>query len=206
MKKIWIYNIALMLIYTIVIGSCTLNKPKRIGSKKDDSIVLDTVVVTGKKSISNYKASEPIITDLIHTLLKVKFDFQKQYLYGEATITVKPHFKPQNILVLDAKGMNINSVTSSNGKTLSFDYRDSMHLIITLDKTYTKEEKYSIVVNYTSRPNELKVNGGTAITDNKGLYYINSDGKNKRQPTEVWTQGEVEANSCWFPTLDAPNQ
>ncbi|MDP4588211.1 MAG: M1 family peptidase, partial [Flavobacteriales bacterium] len=25
-------------------------------------------------------------------------------------------------------------------------------------------------------------------------------------PTQVWTQGETEASSCWFPTIDSPNE
>ena len=28
----------------------------------------------------------------------------------------------------------------------------------------------------------------------------------KDKPTEIWTQGETEANSVWFPTIDKPDQ
>ena len=40
----------------------------------------------------------------------------------------------------------------------------------------------------------------------KGLYFINADGYDKNKPTQIWTQGETEASSCWFPTIDTPNQ
>ena len=26
------------------------------------------------------------------------------------------------------------------------------------------------------------------------------------KPTQIWTQGETESSSCWFPTIDKPNQ
>ena len=179
---------------------------KKPTNNKEDSVLLDTITISAHKGSMVYQASKPILTDLVHTLLKVKFDFQKQYLYGEATITMHPHFAAQNNVVLDAKGMDIYSVALMNGSLLNFDYKDSTHLKITLDRKYSRDENFTIVIKYTSKPNELKKNGGTAITENKGLYFINTDGKNKNEPVEVWTQGEVEANSCWFPTLDASNQ
>src|SRR5690606_2136829 len=48
--------------------------------------------------------------------------------------------------------------------------------------------------------------GSAAITDAKGLYFINPKGEDKDKPIQVWTQGETEASSVWFPTIDKPNQ
>ena len=45
-----------------------------------------------------------------------------------------------------------------------------------------------------------------AITDEKGLYFIDPDETNPDKPTEIWTQGETEATSVWCPTIDSPNQ
>ena len=45
-----------------------------------------------------------------------------------------------------------------------------------------------------------------AITDAKGLYFINPKGEEKDKPTQIWTQGETEANSVWMVTIDKPNQ
>ena len=38
------------------------------------------------------------------------------------------------------------------------------------------------------------------------MYFINPLGEDEKKPTQIWTQGETEASSCWFPTIDAPNQ
>ena len=38
----------------------------------------------------------------------------------------------------------------------------------------------------------------------KGLYFINADKSNPKKSRQLWTQGETEANSVWFPTVDNP--
>ncbi|MFM9481371.1 hypothetical protein, partial [Streptomyces scabiei] len=48
--------------------------------------------------------------------------------------------------------------------------------------------------------------GSAAITDAKGLYFINPKGEEKDKPTQIWTQGETEASSVWIPTIDKTNQ
>ena len=40
----------------------------------------------------------------------------------------------------------------------------------------------------------------------KGMYFINPKGEDKDKPTQIWTQGETESNSAWFPTIDKTNQ
>jgi hypothetical protein len=47
-------------------------------------------------------------------------------------------------------------------------------LKITLDKTYQKNQDYTVYIKYTARPNEVKQEGSAAINDAKGLYFINA--------------------------------
>lgn len=150
-----------------------------------------------------FHASETILTNLIHTRLDVSVDWAKAYLYGKATITAKPHFYPSDSLILDAKGMTINSV-KLDGKDLTYVYKDDF-LKIKLGKTYTRNEQYTIVVDYVAKPNERETGGSAAITSDKGLYFINNDGSEANKMPQIWTQGETEASSVWFPTIDAPN-
>jgi aminopeptidase N len=155
-----------------------------------------------------YRGSATKINDLIHTKLEVKFDYDKSYMYGKEWVTLKPHFYPTDSLTLDAKGMDIHKIALvKNGanEPLKYDY-DGMILKIHLNKTYKSDEKYTIYLDYTSKPNDLKVEGSAAINDAKGLYFINPKGEEKDKPTEIWTQGETESNSAWFPTIDKPDQ
>lgn len=150
-----------------------------------------------------YREAETILTDLIHTRLMVRFDWNTSKLIGSAEITAKPHFYPNNNLVLDAKGMDILRV-SMDGKDLTFSY-DSSFLTISLGKSYSREEKYTVNIDYVAKPEEITTSGSMAITSDKGLYFINPKGENPNKMPHIWTQGETEASSVWFPTIDAPN-
>ncbi|SKA23576.1 aminopeptidase N [Chitinophaga eiseniae] len=155
-----------------------------------------------------YRAAATKVNDLVHTKLDVRFDYPKRYLYGKAWITLKPHFYTTDSLTLDAKGMDIHEVAIVKGgknTPLRYSY-DSLQLHIQLDKDYSAKESYIVYINYTSKPNELKVKGSAAISDAKGLYFINPDGTEPNKPTQIWTQGETESSSVWFPTIDKTNQ
>ncbi|HEV8079528.1 MAG TPA: M1 family metallopeptidase [Chitinophagaceae bacterium] len=155
-----------------------------------------------------HRVTTPKINDLVHTKLDVKFDYDKAWMYGKAWITLRPHFYPTDSLSLDAKGMAIKEISIVRGTSkspLQYKY-DGMILRISLDKMYKGGENYTVYIDYTSKPNELKAQGSAAITDAKGLYFINPKGDEKDKPTQIWTQGETEANSAWFPTIDKPNQ
>ena len=150
-----------------------------------------------------YHGSETILTDLIHTKLEVNFDWGKSRMNGIATITAKPHFYKSSELILDAKGMDIHSV-KMDGKELQFAYENDF-LTIDLGKEYTRNEQYTVVIDYLAKPDERETGGSAAITSDKGLYFINPTGEDENKMPQIWTQGETEASSVWFPTIDSPN-
>jgi aminopeptidase N len=155
-----------------------------------------------------YRASAPRINDLVNTKLDARFDYAKSYMYGKVWITLEPHFYATDTLALDAKGMDIHKVELVKGSStvpLKYQY-DGWILNIHLDKTYKGGEKYTVFIDYTSKPNEVQVTGSAAITEAKGLYFINPLGEEKDKPTQIWTQGETEATSVWCPTIDKPDQ
>lgn len=170
-----------------------------------------SIVVKADKDVSwkkIYRAEATKINDLVNTRLDVRFDYDKSWMYGKVWITLKPHFYPTDSLNLDAKGMQINeiSIVSAGKKTgLKYDY-DGMNLRIKLDRTYKSSDSYVVYVDYISKPNEFQGKGSAAITDAKGLYFINPKGTEKNKPTQIWTQGETEGTSVWLPTIDRPNQ
>ncbi|HVI46280.1 MAG TPA: M1 family metallopeptidase [Chitinophaga sp.] len=164
--------------------------------------------VTDDPLLKIYRASATKVNDLVHTKLDVRFDYAKRYLYGKAWITLKPHFYSTDSLTLDAKGMDIKEVALVKGSRqvpVKYHY-DGMQLHIGLDKSYQPSESYIVYINYTSKPDELKLKGSKAIKDAKGLYFINPDGTEPNKPTQIWTQGETEGSSVWFPTIDKTNQ
>lgn len=155
-----------------------------------------------------YRAESEKINDLIHTKLDLKFDYEKEEVNGQAWLSLKPHFYSTQNLILDAKAMLIHEVALVQGnskKKLDFTY-DDWKIDIDLGKAFTKNEEYSVYIKYTARPNEVKQEGSAAISDAKGIYFINPQKEEANKPRQIWTQGEPIASSCWFPTIDTPNQ
>ena len=177
-----------------------------LGTLLETNWVLAQTETSGR--MGTYRATHTKATELKHTKLKVNFDFEKEQMNGEEWLTASPYFYPTDSLVLNAKAMLIHEVALDKKGTklpLKYEYNDDL-LKINLDKIYNRDQDYTIYIKYTARPNEIKDKGGKAITDAKGLYFINAQGKETDKPTQIWTQGETESNSAWFPTIDKPNQ
>lgn len=155
-----------------------------------------------------YNPSAKRINDVTHAKLEVSFDWEKSYLYGTATHTITPHFYPTDSLTLDAKGMEIKTVHLLNDegqKELNYVY-DGMKLRIQLDQEYTRVDTYMVAIEYIAKPDELEQQGSSAIASAKGLYFINPDGSDPKTMPQIWTQGETESNSVWYPIIDKPNE
>ncbi len=195
-----------------VMGLCTRVLAQSVDNQKDDP------------ALKIYRASPTKINNLVHTRLDVRFDYAKRHLNGKAWITLQPNFYATDSLTLDAKGMDVKKVALIQGTgstalrfpseamlktakqaSLQYDYNGE-EIRVKLNKTYKSGESYTVFVEYTAKPDELKVKGSEAITDAKGLYFINPDGSDPKKPIQIWTQGETEASSAWFPTIDKTNQ
>ena len=204
-------NLLRSLLFLIMLGSfggCSwLNWPKKANNPATTSAAVvsaDTVVApvwVPKKY--GYNPSRTHKSDLLHTKLEVEFDWKKRQLLGVATLTLKPYFYPQNTLELDAKGFAIQSVKlllTDHFKTLRYNY-DNKKLAIYLDTIFHKNETYSVEIEYVAKPYD-----NDFVNSERGLFFINHDGSDPNKPQQIWTQGETESSSCWFPTIDSPNE
>ncbi len=157
---------------------------------------------------AHYNPSETRKNDILHTKLKVSFNWMERTMDGEAELTVKPYFYSVDSLILDAKAMDVHQVLLGDANsTVKLAYKnDSHYLRIKLDKEYKRNENYQVYIKYTANPEKVTQEGSAAISSAKGLYFINHDGSDPKKHQEIWTQGETEASSCWFPTVDSPNE
>jgi aminopeptidase N len=196
----------------------TDKNPKKANWWDADKVEVDPNL--NAESRLDYNPSAERLTDLLHTKLEVRFDWAKRYMYGKATISARPYFYPTSTMNLDARGMQINRVASlARGATnssvfladtvnLKYDY-DGKTLKINLGREYTRNENYTVFIDYVSKPDEQPVNGSAAINEDKGLYFVNPDADQKDsllRPRQIWTQGETQSNSVWMPTIDRPNE
>jgi aminopeptidase N len=185
------------------------------GAVDGDTIVeytYDDLVVTPEESNYNvdslkpYNASHTFEHDLTHTKIEISFDWAKKRANGIATLTMHPWFYSTDKVSLDAKNFDILSVNFEGSTTpLKYEYNNEV-LTIALGKQFTKKDEFKLVIKYVAKPDERTAGGSAAITSDKGLYFINPDGSEAGKPMQIWTQGETESNSFWFPTVDKPNE
>jgi aminopeptidase N len=172
------------------------------------SAYIDTSDINYEYSTPVYRETAKRVNDIIHTKLELKFDIPNATVFGNATITFKPYFYSVNQIELNAVGFQFNKISglgSLNGKELKYQY-DGNILKIDLGKMYTSKDTLSVYIDYIAKPDEQMQGSSEAIVSDKGLYFINKDGIQPNFPTQIWSQGETQSNSKWFPTIDAPNE
>jgi len=204
MKKV-IYSLFFLSLF-----SCKTTKDIVMEAEVEERF-LDTLMVSAptleKQESYDLPTFNPSATryfDLVHTKLDLSFDWSKQHVIGTAWLSMRPYFYAAQKVSLDAVGFDIHSVTMF-GKKMEFEY-DGVDLIVDLGRSYGRDMMFELEIKYTAKPNETPAGGSDAITSEKGLFFINPLNANPNKPQQIWTQGETENNSRWFPTIDKPNE
>lgn len=199
-----------LLIPVLAIAIVAACKTQQAASGKANSPQKDKYSSISPYARPDYRPAANRLIDIMHTALDVTPDWKKRYLYGKATITAKPYFYPTATAQLDARGMEISSVKIADGTkkdTVKADYKyEDDVMTIQLGRTYARNEQFTLVVDYIAKPNELKKGGSAAISDDRGLYFIDPDDTDPNIPRQFWTQGETQSSSAWFPCIDRPNE
>jgi aminopeptidase N len=128
--------------------------------------------------------------DQQNILLNLKFNFDKQEVYGIEDFTFYPLVNNFEKLTLHSRTTKVSEVTLGK-KDLSFS-QDEKHLYITLDKPYRIGDKVTVTIKYTSDPTT-------------GMFFFKPTKENPEIPFEIWTQGEGDYNRFWYPAYDLPD-
>jgi aminopeptidase N len=217
MRYTWIYFILTGL---LVSAACKSHRPTasatpRLEQVRLDSASMNAILDAIQKDRARqdddtlpYQASVTKSWELQHTILHLDFDYAKAWVYGEADLKLKPYAYAQDSLVIDAKGMEIQELKLRQGRVEyipKYEY-DQKQIVIRLASYAPQDSIIWLHIKYIAKPEEIKTKGSEAIAGDKGLYFINKDRTDPDKPRQIWTQGETETNSCWFPTIDKPNQ
>ena len=211
-KTINMKNLFLFLTTLLVLVSC---KPKEVLAPvvQEEFRDLDTMVISAPRpepqaevnmELDPYNPSATREHDLLHTKLDLRFNWEQEQVIGVAEVKLKAMFYPKRYVALDAKNFEFNKVQFANSNTpLKYDY-DGKKITIDLGREYTRKEEFTLLIDYVASPSSE--GGSAAITSDKGLFFINPRGEEGDKPQQIWTQGETEHNSRWFPTIDKPNE
>ncbi len=191
-----------------ITGALACSSGKKNVSKNMTEVTISAPAKAGIVQKSPQLPAAPLDVKMKHIELHVSFDYATQRVFGKALLTIEPHFYTTNTVELDARKFVINRVAQVNGSdTIPLKYTyDSAKIVIALNKTFTKGEYATLFIDYIAHPNRITEKGNQAISDSKGLYFINPLKNIPNKPRQIWTQGEPECNSGWFPIIDKPNQ
>ncbi|MEM6379507.1 MAG: M1 family metallopeptidase, partial [Bacteroidota bacterium] len=204
------YRILLGTILLLLAFACSSTRPMQVIDLEMhdlDTLFVEAPMPNSRKEAADfrlptYKPSAKRTNDLLHTKLELSFDWEKEQVIGKASLELKPYFGSVQSLTLDAKQLNMNAIEIP-GHTFDYTY-DEEHIQITFEKPIAAKETYTVTIDYTAQPSAS--GGSAAITSNQGLFFINPRGEEGDKPQQIWTQGETEWNSRWFPTIDQPNE
>ena len=175
----------------------------------EDSLEFLRILREKESAISDYRESHPMDVEIHHVELDIGFDYQNQSVSGIARLLISPHFYPVKTFELDAKEFELGRISRIDGQDtvkLGYSYTGGEKITIFLPEEINKEDSVWVEINYTAFPERNTQAGSAAITDTKGLYFIDPLDTVPNKPTMIWTQGETEHNSRWFPMVDKPNQ
>lgn len=200
-----------LFITIIFVNSCisshkALIHQQRINDK--NTIALNDIKITPSRT-DNHRVAATKMIDIIDMKLDVSFNWTKHECIGKQLLQIKPYFFETDSIILDAKNMTFNKVEIKDeigNEILHLINYDKKTLRIHLEKKIKPSETTLLTIHYTAKPDEKETGGSKAIRDDKGLYFINTNNGEPFKPIQIWTQGETEANSCWFPTIDKPNE
>lgn len=193
-------NLLIAVVVTGSLASCKVFK-----TIANSPVTMPELVVSAENNpLDIYRATATKSWELVHTGIDIHFRLRERVADATASLTLHPYFYASDSVVLDAKGMKILEVKDAQGLLLSYQY-DTLQLKIRLQRVYQKEDTLRLTVKYTAMPYAFESVGTEAIHEDRGLYFINTDGAEPYKPVQIWTQGESEASSHWFPTFDKPN-
>lgn len=179
----------------VILSSCG-------GARKTQSIHLQPITI--KPTNTEYRATATRYWDITHTRVALHFNMERKTATGQVWIELEPYGAGgiQKEIILDAKSMRIDSV-AVEGNDVTYTYENDSLLIKFKDYQLRPKKLY---IAYEAMPYKAISGGSSAITDDKGLYFINTDNSIPNKPVQIWTQGETQANSHWVPTIDKPNE
>lgn len=150
-------------------------------------------------------SAQSIEIDVKHISLDLQFDWEKKQVFGTALIKLVA-LNTTTIISLDATQLNIHSVSYSNGTALKFrNGKDTVHkLEIELTKPLKAGEEVTFLISYNSQwinatdPNAIWGSTGT------GVRFFEPSSTEPARRRQIWSMGEGQSNSRWFPCNDVP--
>ena len=148
-------------------------------------------ILTSADAVDPASFAKPLEARVYHVALDLGVDFDAKRISGTATLDIER--KPDaSEIVLDSKGLEIESVADGNGQPLQFrlgeaDAALGAPLAITL-----RPDTKRLVIRYKSAP------------DAESLQWLTPEQTAGKRHPYLFSQGQAILNRGWIPTQDSP--
>ena len=173
----------------LIIGAAALGACSKQGDGSGGSPIVSPILTTNDAK-DQFTYAQPEAARVTHVALDLTLDFEKKNVGGSATLDVMAS-EGADTVILDTMGLEISSVTDSDGGKLPFEMgtaKEGMGAPLTI----TMGDKRQIVVAYKSGP------------DAAALQWLVPEQTAGGKHPYLLSQGQPTLNRTWIPTQDSP--
>jgi aminopeptidase N len=126
-----------------------------------------------------------------HYALTLSFDEAAGEVFGSEAVDFEAIDRPLRALVLDAEGLQVESVEEEAGRPLPFEIHPKT-IAIELGSDLAPGQERRISIRYHAFPK-------------RGLHFVHPDDSDPERSVQIWSQGEQTDSHYWFACLDEPD-
>ncbi len=141
---------------------------------------------------SFYQYSPDKIVQVKNIFLDLEFDLEQSFYHGSCKLNLEVIATNISTIEVDAVNLNILKVVSKDIE-LNFEY-DSKKIFVNLGGVYVSGQELELEIFYSKS------------NSSRGLYFIKPTKNQPNKPYQVWSQGESEESSHWFPCFESIDQ
>ena len=175
----------------LLLSACNSSEKEQAGAAKtaDGKPIVASVLLTeDAKDIHSY--ARPEVARVTHVALDLLANFRDKRMEGSATLDIETRGQGDEI-VLDTKGLEIASITNTQGQPLQFavgQADENLGAPLTVKLNGAKRIK----INYKSAP------------DAAALQWLTPEQTAGKKQPFLFSQGQAILNRTWIPTQDSP--
>ena len=176
----------------VLLGAC-----ERVGPAPDNSNAQTAEapaiapILTGADAVDSYSYAKPQAARVHHVALDLGVDFEAKRLAGTATLDIERKPDAEEI-VLDSKGLEIQSIADGNGQALAFKLGQAHETIGAPLAIALRPDTERLVIRYKSAP------------DAEALQWLAPEQTAGKARPFLFSQGQAILNRSWIPTQDSP--
>ena len=148
-------------------------------------------VLTGEDSVDPHSFARPHEARVTHVDLDLDMDFEAKRIGGTATLDIERRPDAQEI-VLDSRGLEIESVNDSAGEPLEWSLGEGSEANGQPLAIRLRPETERIAIRYRSAP------------EAEALQWLGPEQTAGRKHPYLLSQGQPTLNRTWIPTQDSP--